>query len=261
LKFGAHLAIPGKVMDVSRHDGIFMLTLEDEQRISARTVVVASGAAYRKPTVPGFDRFEGRGTFYWASTIEAKLVKGQDIVLMGGGNSAGQAVVFLANFARSIRVLIRGADLNASMSRYLIDRIGSLPNVTLCTRCVLRELGGDESGLTEVRIRHEDEGADEVISTRHLFLFIGADPKTDWLGSSGVELDNRGFVVTGFARSEHGFSESSARYPLETSVPGMFAVGDVRSESAKRVAAAVGDGAAVVSQIHAYLSQLTKAAA
>jgi len=147
------------------------------------------------------------------------------------------------------------------MSRYLLDRIGSLPNVTLCTRCVLRELGGDESGLTEVRIRHEDEGADEVISTRHLFLFIGADPKTDWLGSSGVELDNRGFVVTGFARSEHGFSESSARYPLETSVPGMFAVGDVRSESAKRVAAAVGDGAAVVSQIHAYLSQLTKVAA
>ena len=260
LKFGAHLAIPGKVLDVSRHDGIFVLTLQDEQRISARTVVVASGASYRKPVVPGFERFEGRGTFYWASTIEAKLVKGQDIVLMGGGNSAGQAVVFLANFARSIRVLIRGADLNASMSKYLIDRIGSLPNVTLCARCVLRELTGDESGLTEVHIRHEDEGVDEVISTRHLFLFIGADPKTDWLGSSGVELDNRGFVVTGFARSEHGFSDSSARYSLETSVPGMFAVGDVRSESAKRVAAAVGDGAAVVSQIHAYLSQLTKVA-
>lgn len=267
LKFGAHLAIPGKVMCVERQDGLFVLSLFDGQRISARTVVVASGAAYRKPSVPGFESFEGRGTYYWASTIEAKLVKGQDIVLMGGGNSAGQAVVFLANFARSIRVLIRGEDLCSSMSRYLIDRIGSLPNVTLCTRCMLQGLDGDEAGLTQLRIRREDEqgGAtiDETIETRHLFLFIGADPKTDWLNASGVELDNRGFVVTGFARSEqHGHSpEASARYPLETSVPGMFAVGDVRSESAKRVAAAVGDGAAVVSQIHAYLSRTAAVAA
>ncbi|MGF6600916.1 thioredoxin reductase (NADPH) [Paraburkholderia sp. GAS448] len=259
-KFGAHLAIPGKVTNVSRHEGIFQLSLLDGQRISARTVVVASGAAYRKPTVDGFDRFEGRGTYYWASTIEARLVKGQDIVLIGGGNSAGQAIVFLANFARSIRVLIRGKDLEASMSKYLIDRIGSLSNVVLCTRCTLRSLDGDEAGLTRLHVRHENEDVDEVIATRHLFLFVGADPKTDWLSSSGAELDNRGFVVTGFARSAHGLPEAGERYPLETSIPGMFAVGDVRSESAKRVAAAVGDGAAVVSQIHAYLSQLTTAA-
>ncbi|HXZ07100.1 MAG TPA: FAD-dependent oxidoreductase, partial [Paraburkholderia sp.] len=185
LKFGAHLAIPGKVMNVQRQDGIFALSLFDGQRISARTVVVASGAAYRKPSVLGFENFEGRGTYYWASTIEAKLVKGQDIVLMGGGNSAGQAVVFLANFARSIRMLIRGEDLNASMSKYLIDRIGSLPNVTLCTRCTLRGLDGDEAGLTQLRIRREDDQTDETIATRHLFLFIGADPKTDWLNTSG----------------------------------------------------------------------------
>jgi thioredoxin reductase (NADPH) len=255
LKFGAHLAIPGKVMDVSRHEGIFLLMLRDGQRVRARTVVIASGASYRKLSVPGFERFEGRGTYYWASNIEARLVKGQDIVLMGGGNSAGQGIVFLANFARSIRVLIRGADLNASMSKYLVDRIGSLPNVSLCTRCVLRRLEGDESGLTELQIRHEENGKDEVIPTRHLFLFIGADPKTDWLGSSGVELDDRGFVVTGSARSEHVCAAIGVRYPLETSAPGMFAVGDVRSQSAKRVAAAVGDGAAVVSQIHGYLSQ------
>ncbi|MFM0169751.1 FAD-dependent oxidoreductase [Paraburkholderia sediminicola] len=261
LKFGAHLAIPGMVKDVSRQDGIFLLALLDGQRISARTVVVASGAAYRRPTVPGFERFEGRGTYYWASTIEARLVKGQDIVLIGGGNSAGQAVVFLANFARSIRVLIRGKDLCTSMSKYLIDRIGSLPNVTLCTGCTLRSLDGDEAGLTHVHIRREDDDWDEVVASRHLFLFIGADPKTDWLASSGVELDNRGFVVTGFARSVQGLSDTSERYPLETSVPGMFAVGDVRSESAKRVASAVGDGAAVVSQIHAYLSQLTTTSA
>ncbi|HZZ14231.1 MAG TPA: FAD-dependent oxidoreductase [Paraburkholderia sp.] len=256
LKFGAHLAIPGQVTDVTRHERAFQLTLQDGQRVSASTVVVASGAAYRKPNVPGFDRFEGLGTYYWASTIEAKLVKEQDIVLMGGGNAAGQAVVFLANFARSIRVLIRGADLNASMSRYLIDRIGSLPNVMLCTCCSLHRLEGDEAGLTELHVTHEREGRDEVIPTRHLFLFIGADPKTDWLGSSGVELDNRGFVITGFDRGDHARTEAGERYPLETSVPGMFAVGDVRSESAKRVAAAVGDGAAVVSQIHGYLSSL-----
>lgn len=261
LKFGAHLAIPGKVMSVIRSDGIFLLTLLDGQRISARTVVVASGAAYRRPTVPGFECFEGRGTYYWASTIEAKLVKGQDIVLIGGGNSAGQAVVFLADFASSIRVLIRGKDLRASMSKYLTDRIGSLPNVTLCTGCTLRSMDGDEAGITHLHIRREYDDEDEVVASRHLFLFIGADPKTDWLASSGVELDNRGFVVTGFARSVQGLSDASERYPLETNVPGMFAVGDVRSESAKRVASAVGDGAAVVSQIHSYLSQLARTSA
>ncbi|CAD6532833.1 FAD-dependent oxidoreductase [Paraburkholderia sabiae] len=259
LKFGAHLAIPGKVMNVDTQDGAYALTLMDGQRVCTRTLVVASGAAYRKPIVADFDRYEGRGTYYWASPIEAKLVKGQDIVLMGGGNSAGQATVFLANFARSIRVLIRGADLNASMSKYLIDRIGSLPNVSVCTRCTLKALEGDEAGLTQVHIRREDEG-DEVIDTRHLFLFIGADPKTDWLTSSGVELDSRGFVVTGFARRTQTHVDTGIHYPLETSLPGMFAVGDVRSESTKRVASAVGDGAAVVSQIHAYLAQYNMAA-
>ncbi|MEM5366912.1 FAD-dependent oxidoreductase [Paraburkholderia azotifigens] len=259
LKFGAHLAIPGKVMNVDAQEGVYALTLMDGQRVSARTLVVASGAAYRKPVVAEFDRYEGRGTYYWASPIEAKLVKGQDIVLMGGGNSAGQATVFLANFARSIRVLIRGADLNASMSKYLIDRIGSLPNVSVCTRCTLKALEGDEAGLTHVHVRREGE-ADEIIETRHLFLFIGADPKTDWLASSGVELDSRGFVVTGFARRMHTHVDMGIHYPLETSLPGMFAVGDVRSESTKRVASAVGDGAAVVSQIHAYLAQYSTAA-
>jgi thioredoxin reductase (NADPH) len=258
LKFGAHLAIPGKVTEVKRQIDSFELTLLDGQRVNARTVVVASGAAYRRPTVPGFERYEGRGTYYWASTIEAKLVKGQDIVLVGGGNSAGQAVVFLANFARSIRMLIRGKDLNASMSKYLIDRIGSLPNVTLCKACSLLGLDGDETGLTHIHVRHEDDGEVEVLQSRHLFLFIGADPKTDWLSPSGVELDNRGFVVTGFARSVHESPDAGVRFPLETSLPGMFAVGDVRSESAKRVASAVGDGAAVVSQIHAYLSHVAK---
>jgi thioredoxin reductase (NADPH) len=180
-------------------------------------------------------------------------------VLIGGGNSAGQATVFLANFARSIRVLIRGADLHASMSKYLVDRIGSLPNVSVCTRCTLQALDGDETGLTHVRVRREGE-ADEVVETRHLFLFIGADPKTDWLASSGVELDSRGFVVTGALLRSAGQTGMIHAFPLQTSLYGMFAVGDVRAESTKRVASAVGDGAAVVSQIHAYLSQATATA-
>jgi thioredoxin reductase (NADPH) len=256
LKFGAHLAIPGKITDVRRQgDTSYALQLSDGQSISARTVVIASGAAYRKPNVEGFERFEGRGTYYWASPIEAKLVKGQDIVLIGGGNSAGQAIVYLADFARSVRVLVRGADLSSSMSKYLIDRIGSLANVTVCTRCALKALEGDESGLSRVHIRREGE-ADEIISTRHLFLFIGADPNTGWLARTGVELDGQGFIVTGIARAVLDDRDNGICFPLETSLPGIFAVGDVRSESAKRVASAVGDGAAVVSQIHSYLRHL-----
>ncbi|MGF6767536.1 thioredoxin reductase (NADPH) [Paraburkholderia sp. GAS199] len=256
LKFGAHVAIPGVVTRVQRQKNrLFILSLKDGQGISARTVVVASGAAYRKPMVKGFERFEGRGIYYWASPIEGRLVKGRDIVLMGGGNSAGQAIVFLANFARSIRVVIRAEDLHASMSRYLIERIGSLSNVALCARCTLRTLAGNDTGLTQIELRHEEENVIEVVSTRHLFMFIGADPKTDWLASSGVELDKRGFVVTGQARLTPGRFEAEEPYALETNLAGMFAAGDVRAKSAKRVAAAVGDGAAVVAQIHAYLSR------
>ncbi|MEM5329269.1 FAD-dependent oxidoreductase [Paraburkholderia sp. JHI2823] len=253
LKFGAHLAIPGQVQCVERDAQRFVLTLVDGQRVSARTVVAASGASYRKPRVPGFDQFDGAGIYYWASAIEARLVKGQDIVLIGGGNSAGQAVVYLASFARSIRMLIRAADLHASMSRYLIERIGSLPNVALCARCSLTGLAGDAAGLARLQVRRQLANGfeDETINTRHLFLFIGADPETQWLAMSGVELDPHGFVKTQIAET----AGDPARLPLETSVPGLFAIGDVRAESSKRVASAVGDGAAVVSQIHAHLSR------
>jgi thioredoxin reductase (NADPH) len=265
LKFGAHLAIPGKVNAVTRDAdaGTFSLVLGDGQRVCAKTVVIATGAAYRRPAVADLDRFEGRGTYYWATNIEAKLVKGKDIVLIGGGNSAGQAIVFLSGFARSVRVLIRSGDLHASMSRYLIDRIASLRNVTVCAQCTLHALDGDGAGLSHVHVRYHEgsqrDGAeagrssDELIETRHLFLFIGADPETGWLHASGVDRDRRGFVLTGSDTAGHVALEQAAEYMLQTSVPGMFAIGDVRAGSAKRVAAAVGDGAAVVSQIHDYL--------
>jgi thioredoxin reductase (NADPH) len=263
LKFGAHLAIPGKVLSVKRDPDSFSLILGDGQRVCAKTVVIASGAAYRRPAVTSLDRFEGRGTYYWATNIEAKLVKGKDIVLIGGGNSAGQAIVFLSEFARSVRVLIRSGDLHASMSRYLIDRIGSLGNVKVCSQCTLHDLDGDQAGLTHVHVRYNEDSqrdrasegsnSDEVIETRHLFLFIGADPETRWLHASGVDCDRRGFVLTGSDTAGHVALEQQAEYTLQTSVPGMFAIGDVRAGSAKRVASAVGDGAAVVSQVHAYL--------
>ncbi|OXC75332.1 FAD-dependent oxidoreductase [Caballeronia sordidicola] len=257
LKFGVHLAIPGKVDAVLPADNAFTLSLADGQHITARTVVVASGAAYRKPLIQDFERYEGHGVYYWASQIEGKLVAGQDIVLVGGGNSAGQAIVFLANFARRVRVLIRGGSLESSMSRYLIDRIRALDNVEIGTECQLHALVGDETGLTEVLIRRGECKDDEHFATRHLFLFIGADPKTDWLGGSGVKLDERGFVVTGGASDLPGTTRQwgEGEFALRTSVPGVFAIGDVRSGSAKRVASAVGDGAAVVSQIHDYLSR------
>ena len=253
LKFGAHLAIPSKVDCVmagwaggvpQQGRAQFTLTLTDGQQVRARTVVVASGAAYRKPKVRDLERYEGRGVYYWASQIEGKLTRDQDVVLIGGGNSAGQAVVFLAGFARKVHMLIRGADLHASMSRYLIDRIAGLSNVQVCHGCTLEGLSGDDMGMDCVEIRRGGSTDIEKLPTRHLFLFIGADPKTDWLVRSDVRLDTSGFVLTGEAVGGLG---------LSTSIPGIFAIGDVRSASVKRVASAVGDGAAVVSQIHAFL--------
>ncbi len=253
LKFGVHVAIPIGVERVERTSGRFALALSDRQCVRARTVVAASGAAYRKPDVPGFERFDYKGVYYWASPIEARLVRGQDIVLIGGGNSAGQAIVFLANFARSVRVLIRRDSLDATMSRYLIDRIGALSNVSICAGCTLASLEASHRSLERVRIRHRDAGS-ETIETRHLFLFIGADPKTDWLRSTGVHLDAHGFVMTGPPNvSSESDSNDAGCLPLETNVPGLFAIGDVRSGAAKRVASAVGDGAAAVGQIHAWL--------
>ena len=250
LKFGVRLAIPVAVRHVMRDGNRFLLTLGDNRRVNARTVVIASGAAYRRPEVLDLARFEGRGVYYWVSPIEAKLMKGQPIVLVGGGNSAGQAVVYLARHAKRIRLLIRGSSLKTSMSRYLTDRIAALPNVELCYGCKLTALEGDEAGLTTVTVRKGHRNEEEKIETRHLLLFIGADPATAWLAQSGVVLDDKSFVPTGrLVNAAHGH---------ETNLAGIFAIGDVRSGSAKRVAGAVGDGAAVVSEIHDHLLQASR---
>ncbi|WP_250474459.1 FAD-dependent oxidoreductase [Caballeronia sp. GAFFF1] len=249
-KFGAHIAIPTRIKALHCGESPIQIELENGTRVATQTVVIASGAAYRRPAIEGLERYEGRGTYYWASPVEAKLCKNADVVLVGGGNSAGQAAVYLASHARHVDVLIRGASLSASMSHYLVERIGSLPNVTVRTHTQIVSLEGDDRMLTAINCKTPDGPL--KLESRHLFLFTGADPNTDWLRDCSVNTDAKGFVLTG-PEAHEGRTEGVMG--LETSVPGVFAIGDVRSSSTKRVAAAVGEGAAVVSQIHALLAQ------
>ena len=259
-KFGADIMIPmgAKALDCSRTDGAFALTLDGGDRLRARSVVVASGARYRRPEIENLDRFEGRGVWYWASPIEARLCAEQEVVLVGGGNSAGQAAVFLSGHARKIYMIIRGGGLGASMSRYLIERIEATPNIELVFNTEVVALEGPEDGsLERVRWRSRLGGEDHIAGVRNLFLFVGADPATDWLNGCGVTVDRGGFVVTG-AQSEQNLGRLVAQ--LETSVPGVFAVGDVRSGSVKRVGGAIGEGAQVVAALHGFLGDAAKPA-
>ena len=255
-KFGAEIMIPmsAKSLDCTRPDGAFALTLDGEDHLRARAIVVASGARYRRPEIENLDKFEGRGVWYWASPVEARLCVEQDIVLVGGGNSAGQAAVFLSGHARKVRMIIRGGGLGASMSRYLIERIEATPNIDLMFNTEVVGLEG-EQGLEGVRWRSRLSGEDSSAEIRNLFLFVGADPATGWLDGCGVTVDRGGFVVTG-AQSDPGRPVPT----LETSVPGVFAVGDVRSGSVKRVGGAIGEGAQVVASLHGFLGDAAKPA-
>jgi thioredoxin reductase (NADPH) len=249
LKFGAELAIPLQVARLDcAADGPGLphrLELSDGQAIQTRTVVVASGARYRRPDIENLSPFEGSGVSYWASPVEARLCAGEEVALVGGGNSAGQAVVFLASRVKALNLVVRGSGLEASMSKYLIDRIAALPNVRIHTHTEITALEGDhETGLVGAVFRDRRSGETHVCPMRHLFLFVGADPNADWLETC-VALDDKGFVETG-----------NSPLSLQTDKGGIFAIGDVRAGSTKRVAAAVGEGAAVVSQIHQYLASL-----
>ncbi|HTU12935.1 MAG TPA: NAD(P)/FAD-dependent oxidoreductase, partial [Allosphingosinicella sp.] len=251
-KFGADVMIPVavKTLDCARVNGAFVLEAEGGERIHARTVVVASGARYRRPALADIARFEGRGVWYWASQIEARLCAGEEVVLVGGGNSAGQAAVFLSGHASRVRMMVRGPGLAESMSRYLIDRIAAAPNIELMTETEIIALNGSPGGSIEaVRWRDRRAGKEAEAPARNVFLFIGADPATEWLQGC-VALDKAGFVTTGIAQA----NGASLPSPLESSVPGVFAVGDVRSGSVKRVGGAIGEGAAVVAAIHKSLA-------
>lgn len=252
-KFGAHISIPTRVKAIFCDKGPIELDIEARSHLRARTVVIATGASYRRPAIAGLERFEGRGVYYWASPIEAKLCAGREVILVGGGNSAGQAAVYLASHAAHVRVLVRGEGLAASMSSYLIERISALPNVEILARTSIASLEEDELGLATVSC-NTPQGR-EVFQARHLFLFTGADANTGWLKACAVDLDEKGFILTGPTACKRASTELS---PLETCLPGVFAIGDVRSGSIKRVAAAVGEGAAVVAQIHQTLAGMAQ---
>ncbi len=265
-KFGVEMAIPAAAARLVCDTYPLEVQLADGQRMKGRTVVLSCGARYRKPALDNLAEFEGRGVYYWASRIEANLCKTEEVILVGGGNSAGQAAVFLSGHAKKVRMVIRGDGLKATMSSYLIERIRATPNIVLDTHTEIVKLEGDDDGLKRVHLRNNQSGSECATDVCRVFLFVGADPNTDWLGDCGVDVDPQGFIRTGHdvtkAQCKANFREGvyppdqPLRAELETSVPGVFAIGDVRAGSTKRVAAGVGEGAQVVSQIHAFLAHL-----
>lgn len=246
-KFGVEMAIPDEVVDLRCAGNMFQIGLANDEHVSARAIVVASGARYRRLDVADLAVFEGTSVHYWASPLEAKLCDGQEVVLVGAGNSAGQAAIFLAGKVKKVWMLARGRSLEATMSSYLVGRIAAQPNIEVLTETEIVALEGSGGTLEAVRWRHRPSARETTRLVRHVFLFIGADPNTGWLTRCDVALDARGFV-----RTDEAFD--GGRRPLETSRRGIFAVGDARSGSVKRVAAAVGEGAQVVSALHAYLA-------
>jgi thioredoxin reductase (NADPH) len=250
-KFGAKLVVSRNVVSIDCQSKPFSILLEGGVRVRACTIVVASGARYRRLSIPDYDRFEMDGIHYSATAIEARLCSNQEVVVVGGGNSAGQAAVYLSGFAKHVHIIIRGPELATTMSEYLVQRIDGSRHITLHPNTEIVGLAGDQH-LNEVTWRNRITGKQKTHRIGCVFVMIGADPSTQWLGGC-VELDAQGFVVTGHD------SASEGQGPYRTSKPGIFAVGDVRSGSVKRVASGVGEGSVVIADIHAYLKDLVNA--
>jgi len=254
-KFGANITSPCAAASLREEARHLVVRLFDGTDIAGRAVIIASGARYRRLDVPRLADFEGNGVYYAATEMEARLCAGSPVVVAGGGNLAGQAALFLAASGSPVTIVIRGHDLDASMSRYLVDRIEAEALIDVRTNSKITGLNGDRT-LTSVRVT--TEGFDAVLPCLALFSFIGADPATGWL-SGCAALDERGFVLTDRSLGEDNLAgqwEALGRRPLpfETSYPGLFAAGDVRAGSTKRVAAAVGEGSAAVRSVHEYLA-------
>ena len=228
-KFGAQFVIPLTVARLDCRGGLerpMTLEMDDGWRVQARTVVIASGARYRKLALPNLEQFQNRGIWYWASPIEAKLCANAEVIIVGGGNSAGQAAVFLSGHVAKVWILVRGAGLAETMSRYLIDRIEAAPNIEVLAETEIVELiGSEQDGLQSVRWRHRPSGADTVRPIRHVFLFLGAAPATEWLKDCGIDVDRTGFIRTGTDVEAPCPDRPPSAY--ETNVQGVFAVGDV----------------------------------
>jgi thioredoxin reductase (NADPH) len=243
-KFGVQVAVPRTVRRIERApDGVFKVVMGDERCVPARAVIVASGAKYRKLDLPDYDRFEGRGVQYAATAMEGQLSAGQEVVVVGGGNSAGQAAIFLTQYVSKVHMLVRSKTLSATMSRYLVERITASPHIQVYYETEVTRLSGEKT-LETLDWKSASDNKVWSKSIRTLFVMIGAIPNTEWLEGC-VDLDSKGFVITG----------RSSESPYETSTPGIFAIGDVRAGSIKRVASAVGEGSIVVTWVHQYLDQ------
>jgi thioredoxin reductase (NADPH) len=251
-KFGAEMAIPEEVKTLTEESSDnarrFRLMLADGDVVSARSVVIASGAAYRRLQLPNLADFEGTSVHYWASPLEARLCAGQEVALVGAGNSAGQAAVYLSANAAKVWMIVRGRSLQSTMSRYLCERIAAQPNIEVLLENEVVELQGEHGELQSIAWTDRRTGAITRQSLHHLFLLIGADPNTAWLSQSNIEVDDKGFVRADALTA-------GGRLPFQTNRAGVFAIGDIRAGSIKRVAGAVGEGAQVVATLHRYLEQ------
>ncbi|MEO1788558.1 MAG: FAD-dependent oxidoreductase, partial [Pseudomonadota bacterium] len=246
MKFGTRFAVPRRATALAkRDDGVFCVTLDNGSEVCARAIIVSTGVQYRRLPIDRLEEFESSGIYYAATDVEARYCRNTDVVVIGGGNSAGQAAMFLCRTARHVHVLVRGPSLAASMSDYLLSRLEADPKITIHYRTQMTGLHGD-GALDGVTIRNATEGADWRIDAKAVFVMVGAAPNTGWL-SGLVDLDDKGFVRTG---ADAGGSSSYA-----TSHPGIFAVGDVRAGSVKRVASAVGEGAVVMSKVWDYIDE------
>lgn len=259
-KFDVEIVSPQEVTGLRVEDSYRILTLGDGSEVSCHAVVLAMGVAWRRLDVPGMDRLNGAGVYYGAAMTEAAACKDEEVYVVGGANSAGQAAMHFSKFAKRVTMLVRGDGLSATMSQYLINQIEETPNITVCTHCEVAEALG-ESRLEHLVLHHKDTGEKETVSANSLFIFIGAEPQTDWLNGI-VERDAKGFVKTGLSLLREGKRKHTfwklERDPflLETSVPGIFAAGDVVCGSVKRVASGVGAGSISISFVHEYLSTL-----
>jgi thioredoxin reductase (NADPH) len=255
-KFGARITVPAEATGLQQHDDGYVVTLDDGSEVAARAVVIATGAQYRRLPVPRLEEFEQTSVYYAATVTEAQACAGDPIVIVGGGNSAGQATMFLSRNAASVRLVVRDGDLAKSMSRYLVDRIEHNPKVEVMTTTEVRQLLGDGT-LEAVVVENNRTGEREIVEAKAMFVFIGARPRTGWLDGQ-VALDDKGFVLTGQEAAPPGGSpQGLVNEFLETSLPGIFAAGDVRHGSIKRVASAVGEGSMSVRLVHDHLGSAT----